>query len=309
MTSPFAGLRTVVVGDTMLDEYVYGRATRISQEAPVMVIRQSAVSAVAGGAANVARNLVAFGATSVVIGLRGTDEAGDRLEASLADTDHLLIADSARPTTRKTRIVAQRGEQVLRIDHESTDPLSNDLSDRLVAATIDRLDGASLLLLSDYRKGTLTESSVRRLIAAAREKGVAVAANAKPETVAWYRGATIVSLNEPETEGALGRPIGDPVADAAHLRERTGTDRFLVTMGERGMATEGFTVAAVPVELADAAGAGDTTIAAVGLGIAAGLLGDGPFRFAARAAAAVVGHHGVVVPTPAEMTRILEGVS
>lgn len=294
------GLRAVVVGDVMLDEYVHGRATRISPEAPVMVLRQTGVGAVAGGAANVARNLTALGAGATVVGVRGDDASGARLEEALKGTEALLLVDPSRPTTRKTRVMAG-GQQVVRLDEESTEPLSEERSEALLALVRESLAGADLVLFSDYQKGTLSDVLCQAVI---REFAGPVFANGKPGAVGRYWGAEMVSLNRPETEDELGRPIDDPVLDATELARRHGTRHFLVTLSEEGMATDLFRVPAVPVEVADVAGAGDTTLAAAALGVTAVGFSEAPFRLAAACAAAVVRHHGVAVPTPADLASL-----
>ena len=310
----FQKLHVIVVGDLMLDEYVVGKATRISPEAPVMVVRQDRTFNVPGGAANVAKNIVALGAKATVVGAVGEDQAGADLQEALGEMG-CVVPDASRPTTRKTRILADTAHQVLRIDHESEQPIGADVEDGILATVLDRIHDANAILLSDYTKGVLTPRLIRSLIDLAKERDLPVIANAKPSSVAAYRGVTLLSLNAKEAAEVIGvRDIvrqangqglsGQPRAVAAKIREEVGADHVLLTLGEHGMCTEDFYVAPQKVEVFDTAGAGDTTIATAALGIAA--LGFDPkiFELASQTAAAVVRHVGVAVPSPDDLERI-----
>jgi rfaE bifunctional protein kinase chain/domain len=304
----FASQRVLVIGDLMLDEYIHGRATRISQEAPVMVVRQQRVHAVPGGAANVAKNLVALGATAHILGVIGDDEPGSRLRSTLADQASTLIVDSSRPTTRKTRVLADSAHQVLRIDDESTEPVSESIEAQLLAVATELLLDCDVILFSDYVKGVLKPSLIQAIIRAAMERGVVCVANAKPASRLAYRGANLVSLNRPEAEQASGVARIETSAQAAlvaeALRKEIGVQHVLVTLNDDGMVTERHQIPPVRVEVFDTAGAGDTTIATVALGIS--VAGDAPevFALAAETAAAVVRKVGVAVPSPEDIALI-----
>ena len=304
----FANLRVLVVGDLMLDEYIHGRATRISQEAPVMVVRQQRVHSVPGGAANVAKNLVALGATAHILGVIGDDEPGSRLRSTLADQPSTLIVDPTRPTTRKTRILADSAHQVLRIDDESTDPVDAAIESQLLHVALELLDDADIVLFSDYVKGVLVPGLIQSILAAARPKGIVCVANAKPARRLASRGANLVSLNRPEAVQAAGVARIDTadqaVRVAATLKEEMGVDHVLVTLNDDGMVTERHQISPVRVEVFDTAGAGDTTIATVALGLA--VAGDSRevFCLAAESAASVVRKVGVAVPSPEDIAII-----
>lgn len=306
LLASFRGCRVVVLGDLMLDEYVHGRATRISQEAPVMVVRQSWFEAVPGGAANVAANIAALGAEVALAGVVGDDEAGTRLQLALEGkgTGSLaLVRDAGRPTTRKTRILADAAHQVLRVDHESDRPLASEAEAQLIEAVRGLLNPRpDVLLLSDYVKGTLTDA----VAAFALGTGIPVVANAKPASARRYRDAELVSLNRPETEGIVGRTVEAETAvnDAAEVVTRIGCRHALVTLSGDGMATEAFYVPPVPVEVFDAAGAGDTTIATVALGLASVGFRPEVFELAARLSAAVVRKVGVAVPSAEDLANL-----
>jgi len=313
----FHGVRALVVGDLMLDEYIFGRATRISQEAPVMVVRQTSTRSVPGGAANVAKNLVALGAETTLLGVVGDDSAGHALEAALVDagTGRVeLLRDPSRPTTRKTRVLADSAHQVLRIDHEEETPLAPALETDLIQRLAAWVQGIDVVILSDYVKGTLTARVCRATIDLCRERGVTCVANAKPQSMGFYGGADLVSLNRPETADAARMPslLSASVAEvptlaqaaAERARVAIGVAHLLATMGGAGMATESFWIAAPKVDVFDTAGAGDTVIATVALGLRRAGFRPEVFALAAQTSAAVVRKVGVAVPTPEDLTAI-----
>lgn len=310
----FGALRAVVVGDLMLDEYLVGHATRISPEAPVMVVRQTDTRHVAGGAANVARNLAALGARTSVVGVAGEDAAGEGLARSLAVNGLTadLVIDPLRPTTRKTRVLADHAHQVLRIDLESDAPLDTDVASEVASRAEARLEEADVLVLSDYLKGTLTPALVAQLIAMARRRSVPVVANPKPRSLAAFDGADLVSLNRVEAAEASGRIRGLPTDEAEEaareIAREFGLRALLVTLGEAGMVavqgTQTVRVAAPKVEVYDTAGAGDTVIATVALGTAAAGFEPSVFQLAAATSAAVVRKVGVATPSPDDLAEI-----
>lgn len=311
----YQGRRALVVGDLMLDEYIFGSATRISQEAPVMVIRQSGTRAVPGAAANVAANMVAMGAQVEIVGVVGDDVAGNMLAEALVQSglgDGGVVRDSSRVTTRKTRVLANHAHQVLRIDHETTQPVSGDVEEAVLARSLEALERVDVVLISDYLKGAVTSSAIRTLVAAGREKGVPVVANPKPRSLPDYRGAGLVSLNRYEAADYLRLPDGladeDGQSAARELRAQLGVDHVVVTLGASGMAAAGpdgaYQVPAVRVELYDEAGAGDTVIATIALGMAAQGFGPDLLRLATETAAAVVRKVGVAVPSADDLAAI-----
>lgn len=301
------GTRAVVLGDLMLDEYIFGQATRISQEAPVMVVRQNKTHAVPGGAANVAKNLTALGASTQVIGVVGEDEAGRQLAEALAaegSSDSLVIRDPSRPTTRKTRVLADSAHQVLRIDHEETKPISGEIEERLLLALHGAIRGAQVLLLSDYQKGTITEHIAAHAVRVAGSEGVPVVANAKPASISWYRNADLVSLNRSEALAATPDPSATPQEIARSLQTEHGIQHVLVTLGSEGMVTPDFHIAPEKVDVFDTAGAGDTAIATAALGLAVAGYLPTVFELAAKTSAAVVRKVGVAVPSEDDLAQI-----
>ncbi len=310
----FQGMKALVVGDLMLDEYIFGKATRISPEAPVMVIRQQSTKRLPGGAGNVALNLAALGAQVSTVGLVGNDEAAGMLQHALEDgglKSHTLVSDPSRSTTRKTRIVADHSHQVIRIDAEDDSLATEQIQDKLKQAISAHLESAEVIVLSDYLKGSLPEPVVRFCIETARQHGKTIVANPKPRTARLYKGASLLSLNRIEATEASGeyRMIDDASAEAiaSSLRDQYGVDSVLVTLGEAGMVAAGtgtVRVAAPKVEVYDTAGAGDTVIATVALGTAAIGFDRAVFELAAQTAACVVRHVGVATPSAEDLNSL-----
>lgn len=310
----FKGKTALVVGDLMLDEYIFGAATRISPEAPVMVVRHKRTTHVPGGAANVARNIEALGGKAVLVGVIGNDEGGSLLEQAVraqALGDCVFIEDVDRQTTRKTRVLADHAHQVLRIDAEDDSPVGAHIENALIQVLEDRIPDCDVVIFSDYVKGALTKRVVESGIEIARRSDVPVVVNPKPKSAPFYRGATLVSLNRSEATAVAGResPITNEEAEEATvaIREFLGVQASLITLGEGGMAAaipQSVRAPAAQVEVADPAGAGDTVIATVALGVAACGLNEAIFSLAAEMAAAVVRHVGVAAPSSSDLERI-----
>jgi rfaE bifunctional protein kinase chain/domain len=304
----------MVVGDVMLDDYVWGRAARISPEAPVMVLDAQRESQVPGGAANVAHNIASLGGRPVLVGVIGDDLTGRTLTEKLGDIGvghEGLITDPGRTTTRKTRIIAHH-QQVLRLDREEREEISAATADRLLETAFRLLGGADALLISDYRKGCLSEDRVRALVAAAHDTGKPSLANPKPPSLPWYAGVDLVSMNRSEAEGFIGGEeieTEDLIARSAERLRECGLRTGLITLGEDGMVLCGHEterIEALRVEVYDTAGAGDTVIAMMALGAGAGLPVAVAARVANLAAGCVVRHVGVAVANPDELLALAE---
>jgi rfaE bifunctional protein kinase chain/domain len=315
----FSGKRIIVLGDLMTDEYLWGRATRISPESPVMVVEVDRETTVPGGAANVVNNLLALGASVAVMGVIGDDEAGKALTHALvsegADTKGVVV-DASRPTTRKTRVVA-RNQQVVRIDREQTHPISPAVEQSLLERTASALRGSNAIVLSDYNKGVMTNAVSRTIVALAAKAEVPLIANSKPANVRALAGAPLVQLNRYEAQETLSAAYlgrshprflqdGEWEDAGALLRRELDVETLLVTRGEKGLSfwqSDGsvHNVPAHPVEVFDEAGAGDTVISALTLGVAAGARLEEAGYIANRAAAAVVQKVGVATVTVSEL--------
>lgn len=307
------GHTILVVGDLMLDHFLIGSVDRISPEAPVPVVHFAREEFRLGGAANVAANLRALGAAVEVVGIVGDDPEGQRLteelkRAGMGTTG--LVIDPSRCTTRKTRVVTTRNQQVARIDYEGDGDAAPEVAAALVAQ-IGRLAATARgILVSDYLKGVVNREVAGAAIAAARRHGIPVTVDPKVPHSAFYSGATLVTPNHHEAEAiAHMRVRHDEQAAlcARRVREITGCENVLITRGEHGMwlhTAEGDTALhAEAREVADVTGAGDTVIATLTLALAAGASLEEAARVANRAAGIVVGKFGPATVTIEELSR------
>jgi len=296
--------RVLVVGDVMLDRYWFGDVSRISPEAPVPVVRVTRDDERLGGAANVARNLVALGAGAVLMGVVGDDEPGRRVRRMADDLgiDTRLSVDPALPTTVKLRVVG-RQQQLLRIDFEQA-PSEEVLADKALQVE-QMLPKVDVVVLSDYGKGALNK--VERFIESAVAAGKPVIVDPKGDDYARYRGATMLTPNRAELREVVGRwrDEADLVARAQRLRESLDVRMLLVTRSEEGMslfADDGVhTVPAQAREVYDVSGAGDTVVAVLAAMLAVGRTPRQAMALANRAGGIVVGKLGTASVTTAEL--------
>ena len=311
LADAFASASVLVVGDVMIDQFVVGRVTRISPEAPVPIVRFEREENRIGGAANVAHNIVGLGARAEVVGIVGDDAEAQLLcEALLAQGVGAtgLVTDTARPTTRKVRVVTDRHQQVARIDYERDDEARGDVESRVVDQVRSRAGRVQAIVISDYLKGVVTADVVAAAVQVGRERGVPVLVDPKIPHIAYYSGATMVTPNHHEAEVATHRLIRtdeDAQAAARAFRERAGCQGTLITRGEHGMwlldtDAEG-ALAATAREVADVTGAGDTVIATLALALAVGATSAEAAALANHAAGVVVGKFGPATVSVAEL--------
>jgi len=304
----------LVVGDVVLDEYVTGSVDRVSPEAPVPVVHVQEERVALGGAANVARNVVALGGRARLAAVIGDDPAGGEIARLLEDLGidtSGLIVTSGRPTTRKTRVVA-RNQQVVRLDRESVAPTGPVVGRRFAAAVERMLADAGTVVVEDYGKGVLTPSLATRLMKRFRAAEVPVVVDPK-HTIAPYRGAALFKPNLREAESISGVPIRRPedlARAVARMRRRVGGGDVVVTRGGDGMTLfegdgEGVDVPTVAQEVFDVQGAGDTTIAALALALRAGARLLEAAVIANAAAGVVVGKAGTATASRREVKRLL----
>lgn len=316
-----AGVRVLVLGDIMLDRFVYGAVERISPEAPIPVLRIAREAAMLGGAGNVLRNLAALGARPHGIAVVGEDAAGAEIEALARDCLQPagggidLIRMASRPTTIKDRFIAA-GQQLLRVDRDPEGELDSDTETRVTDAALAALDGVSTVVLSDYGKGLLSARLIAAVVAAAAARGCPVVVDPKGRDFARYRGATWVTPNRRELQEASGLPAGDDAAAAAAARKviaEAGIGAVLATRSEQGMTLvsgEGahetvHHLKAEAREVYDVSGAGDTVVAAFAVALGAGLPAVVAAQLANVAAAIVVGKLGTAVARPREILHAL----
>ncbi|MDX9758496.1 MAG: D-glycero-beta-D-manno-heptose-7-phosphate kinase [Bacteroidota bacterium] len=278
--SQFQTRFVAVIGDVMLDRYIWGSVTRISPEAPVPVVDVIRESNHLGGASNVALNIRSLGAVPVLFGVVGNDANADALrgifEQERIITD-FLIEDPSRPTTVKTRIIAG-SQHVARIDYEDRQVVGEETTRRL----LDRLDGhlgsINIIILQDYNKGVISPGLIHQVIEMARSRGIPVLVDPKFHNFFEYTGVTVFKPNRKETEDALKRRLHDEQSfiDAARaLRQRLGCEHVLLTLGEKGMLLlrSDDSIVRVPTKarkVADVSGAGDTVIATLAVSMAGG---------------------------------------
>ena len=310
LIAQFRECRLIVVGDLVLDRFVWGRVDRISPEAPVPVVEVERITTHPGGAANVAANLVSLGVDVVLLGVVGEDGAGRDLKRQLEDrripADGVLV-DSSRPTTLKSRVMAHQ-QQICRTDREDCRPVSNPLADRVHERFSKALDGAGAVILSDYAKGVLTPELCRRLIRSCRDAGVPVAVDPKSSDFSRYAGATIITPNFPEFQQAVSVPLqpgANELSAAVALIEEARVEALLVTRGEEGMTLfhEGRSdhIRTLAKEVFDVTGAGDTVISTLSCAMACGASFHDASVLANMAAGAVVAKLGTAVVTLDEL--------
>lgn len=293
----------LVVGDVMLDRYLWGSVDRVSPEAPVPVVQLQRQTERAGGAANVAMNLAGLGTETTLIGGIGKDASGTRLKALLRDaevrTDALIhVAD--RPTTTKTRVVGGR-QQMLRLDEERVERIGEQLADRVLVAARDVLDTVDVVVFSDYDKGMLPADLCSRLISETTDRGIPVVVDPKGIDYEKYAGATVIAPNDRElamATGTSGEEIESLLEAGQELRRDLGIDTLIVTRGKHGITrvTDGgwHHHPAAAQDVFDVSGAGDTTVAILATGCGAGLEWNTTIRFANLAAGVVIQKVGTV---------------
>ncbi len=305
--------RVLVIGDVMLDRYIWGDVERISPEAPVPVVRLAHRSEQPGGAANVAMNIAGLGARVTIAGFAGDDEERSVLERCLAGAgvDSRLVAVPSHPTTSKLRILGGQ-QQILRLDVEKTKGFPESAYAALLTTIGDELPRVSAVVLSDYAKGVLSEEVCRRVIDAARAQGVPVLVDPKHRDFARYRGATTICPNLQELSVATGIPAKETdtlLAAAAAMLPALALDYLTVTLSEKGIAVvrtgETHTYPAVARQVFDVSGAGDTVIATLALSLASGLPIEAAVPLANIAAGIVVSKVGTVPITRNELISSL----
>ena len=306
----FARASVLVVGDAMLDRYVYGEVERVSPEAPVPILTVTREVAMPGGAGNVVRNLIALDASAAFVSVVGDDQAGSDLTGLIGGQERVepwLLVQGGRTTTLKTRYIAQ-GQHLIRADREQTIPLPEKLSERLIRIALDAVAATSITLLSDYRKGVLSDEVATQIIAGAKSLGRRVIVDPKGRDYSRYRGADVVTPNRRELAEATGLSVDTEAAIVTAgqaLLARHDFGAVLVTRAEDGMSL----ITADDVrhypgeakEVFDVSGAGDTVVAT----LAAALAVDVPLFEAARlaniAGGIVVGKVGTAVARPADL--------
>ncbi len=313
--SHVAEIRCLVVGDLMLDEYLWGKAERISPEAPVQVVDVLREELRLGGAGNVVNNLVALGAQVAVCSVIGDDQNGWSLLKEFGRrnvaTDAIFL-DPGRRTSRKTRVVAAN-QQIVRIDRESREALPAAFEKQICDWIAAHISEFKVIVLSDYSKGVLTPAVIAAIVSLAAETGIAVLVDPKGNDYVRYSGATLLTPNRKEAEAASGIAIRDAVSltQAANaIMETVGLRHLLITRSEEGMSLfskgeEAVHIPTVAREVFDVSGAGDTVLAALAVGIASGCGMAEAAKLANVAAGIAVGKLGTSIVTPQEIIEVV----
>lgn len=272
--------RVLVYGDLMIDQYLWGKVERISPEAPVPVVEVERESTLLGGAANVSANIASLGCRVDLVGLVGDDDNGVKLKYLLERegiTEYKLISDQKRPTTLKTRIIAHQ-QQVVRADRESRAEIDGFLEDQVYGYISSRIDEINCMLISDYGKGAITATLLKRLVELARSKSKFIAVDPKETHFRNYRQVSVITPNANEASFAAGLRIRDDAALKEvgwKLLKELDLDSILITLGPRGMALfqqdgQFDHLPTVAKRVFDVTGAGDTVIATLSAMVAAG---------------------------------------
>jgi D-beta-D-heptose 7-phosphate kinase/D-beta-D-heptose 1-phosphate adenosyltransferase len=332
------GKRMGVLGDLMLDRYLWGTASRLSPEAAVPVVDFVEQSECLGGAGNVAANIAALGAKAEAFGAAGNDEPGRALQKCLRAAgiaDKGVIADSKRITAVKTRIIA-RHQQVVRVDHERREPLRGETQEKLLRLLFTALKHLDALVVSDYDKGLITDDFAERVLSAAHQLDVPVFVKPKTSRLYAYRGARAIVCNAKEAGFYVTRSLGDEkfLEEAGHaLLARFGCSAVVITRGDKGMnvfeessprsihiPATGFEVTYARVgrpgiergatgrQVFDVTGAGDTVLSVLSLAVAAGASLTDAAMLANVAAGVVVGKLGTASVNPEELLHALDDI-
>lgn len=310
LISGFAGKRILVLGDIMLDQFIWGKVRRISPEAPVPVVEVSSESYHLGGAGNVAANISALGGVPVPIGLIGDDFAGGRLAELLqtrgVEGSGLLVA-AGRPTTLKTRIVAH-SQQIVRADRENKTPLPAENNAALAAAFLKWLPSVGAVIVSDYDKGVVNRTLLGEVLPAAKRSGIPVLLDPKVHHADYYKPITLITPNHREAELLSGMTIeNDSQLEAAGrmLLEKFDCPYVLITRGEEGMSLffpgGSHHLPTFAREVFDVTGAGDTVIATLAVAQAGGATVEEAAILANHAAGLAVGKVGTATVSPGEL--------
>jgi len=312
----FPKVKILVVGDIMMDRFIWGKVSRISPEAPVPVVAVEKETFLLGGAANVVNNIHSLGGKVSLCGVVGDDEMGEKIIKELAEMGigmHGIFVEQGRQTTTKTRIIAHQ-QQVVRIDREATDHLKVPTLRNLSEFLKKNMEGFNGVILSDYGKGLLTKELIRATIRRAREMKKFIMVDPKLKNFSHYKRATVITPNAAEASAASGILINDLSSlkrAGSMLLRKLGCDVLVITRGEEGIAIfephqEPFLVSTVAKEVYDVTGAGDTVIGTMALALGAGARVIEAAKLANYAAGIVVGKIGTATVSWAELFNVIK---
>ncbi len=301
--------RIAVIGDVMIDRYIWGNVNRISPEAPVPIVEVESESSRLGGAANVANNIVSLGGSTQLIGIVGNDFSGKEFRSILEEQNSSsdgIITDSSRPTTVKTRVIAHH-QHVVRIDSEEKKDIGQDIQKKIFSALEKNIDSIDGIIIEDYNKGVVVKDLIHAIIDLANRKKKIITIDPKLNNFFEYKNVTVFKPNKKETEEALGKKIkndADVIAAGKILIEKLNAENILLTRSEKGMSLfeKSGTVSHIPTNarnVADVSGAGDTVIATLTAMLAAGATIGEAALLANYAGGIVCGEVGIITIDPA----------
>jgi len=312
----FSNVKILVIGDLILDEFVWGEVSRISPEAPVPVVWVKSESFMPGGAANVANNIASLGAKVYIAGVAGNDERAGILKEGLTEkginTDG-VITDDARPTTLKTRVVAHH-QQVVRIDREKIEGISAGVLDKIIDYVKGVIEEMDAIVIEDYGKGVISAKLLKEALSIAKKKKKIITVDPKEEHFSYYKGVTAITPNHHEAGQAAGIKARDNksiLKIGKALLKKLNCEGVLMTLGENGMQLfqKNGAVTHIPTvaqEVFDVSGAGDTVISVFTLALALGVDMKDAAYISNIAAGIVVGKVGIAVITQKELMERLK---
>jgi len=307
------GKRIAVVGDLMLDRYIWGSVSRISPEAPVPVVDMEQEQARLGGAANVAKNIKSLGGEPLLIGVIGNDNSGKLLLDILRESNFTpdgIVTDNARPTTVKTRVIAH-SQHVVRIDREQKADISDIIQKKLLDAVRKNIRSIDAIIIEDYNKGVVVKSLIQQLIALSNKSNKIITVDPKFNNFFEYKNVTVFKPNCKETEEVMGtrlRTEKDIINAGIILLEKLQAKNVLLTQGEHGMSLfeSNGSISHVPTKalnVADVSGAGDTVISTLTMALASGATIKEASALANFAGGIVCGYVGIIPIDPEELMR------
>ncbi|MFH1752566.1 MAG: D-glycero-beta-D-manno-heptose-7-phosphate kinase [Candidatus Omnitrophota bacterium] len=313
----FSKARVMVVGDLILDEFIWGSVNRISPEAPVPVVWVDRESFIPGGASNVANNIAALGAKVELVGIVGKDERGKILKGELSKKGVSIggvISDAKRPTTLKTRVIAHK-QQVVRIDKEHINSVSSETLSKIISYIKKKIDQIDKLIIEDYGKGLITPELLKAIVPLAKRHKKTISVDPKEDHLSFYKGVTVITPNAEEASKAAGIKIENKRSIdeiGKKLLKKLRCKMVLITLGERGMALfrqdgKPTYIPTMAQEVFDVSGAGDTVVGTFSLALASGAKATEAAHIANYAAGIVVGKIGIAVIKRDELLRKIKG--
>jgi len=308
----FRPVKILVIGDLMIDHYIYGDCTRISPEAPVPVVEVEREDHTLGGAGNVLKNIIAFDCYGDIVSIVGDDKNAELISKELSEYGLLgngIVKDATRCTTIKSRVLAVK-HQLIRLDRENSSPISVEQENNVMRVFDSKVGLFDIVLISDYNKGLLTKSLLKRIFDSAIKHGVKTVLDPKGIDFSKYKGVNVIKPNKKEAIIATGITIKDDKSlrmACEKLKEITGADDIIITLSEDGIAnySDG-KLTIIPtkaLDVVDVTGAGDTVLASLGLALGAGKTIIEACEFANHAAAIVVNKVGSAIATLAEINE------